>query len=368
MRDSQNAIVDLLYDGIVHDGAWDQACAALARLLDAEMVVLQTRDDRNAVTALARYGLSDRALALYGAEFAPHDIYITRGIRRPGIVLAHSHEFLSDHDIETSYIYNELMRSEVGTFHMVGVAARIDLPEARGAFALGIHRAREAGPFDETASLLLRPLVPHLQRAAEARHSLALARASASAGWHALDHASLAVLWLDARGCLRKANASGQALLETRRGLALGRNDTLHATHREAATVLATALGAALAGADPRPFALERDDAPALQLQILRACDATQGASLVLLVADPAAPSAADPATLARLLGLSRTEAELALHLAQGEGLGSFRDARGIAASTAKTLLARANAKTATDGQRGLASLVRRGLAGLTRV
>lgn len=73
-----------------------------------------------------------------------------------------------------------------------------------------------------------------------------------------------------------------------------------------------------------------------------------------MFIVDPEDLEAIDPSALQLLFGFTPAEARLAARLAMGEALPKVASRLGISINTARTLLARASAKTQANSQLSL--------------
>jgi DNA-binding CsgD family transcriptional regulator len=88
--------------------------------------------------------------------------------------------------------------------------------------------------------------------------------------------------------------------------------------------------------------------------------------AFMMFVSDPGAKIVSDLAALANLFGFPPAEARLVLALLSGTPLPKFAQQAGISYNTARTLLARAMARTESRSQLDLVLLVARALGGVS--
>ncbi|MBB3953913.1 helix-turn-helix transcriptional regulator [Novosphingobium sediminicola] len=220
-------------------------------------------------------------------------------------------------------------------------------------FTLIFHRTpddrRDMEPREEA---MLARMAPHMHQAAKLW--LRMSEAEAKAEWIAQAHdaTGVAMLACDRDLRLHWCNEPARALLAEGHGLRL-RHGHLAAIERHDHDVLAALVEGR---SDRGVLALGGIDRPALHLRARPARHLSR--DLVLLtLAQPDRPVHYAPGDIARLFGLTITEASLAAYLAAGHSVSDFAAARGIAEGTARLHLKRVLAKTGTGRQ---SELVRR--------
>lgn len=216
-------------------------------------------------------------------------------------------------------------------------------------FTLIFHRTpddrRDMDPREEA---LLARMAPHMHQAARLWLRLTEAEAKAELIAQAHDATGTAMLACDRDLRLHWCNEPARAMLA--QGGPLRLRDGYLAAAKRADHDGLTAL--VEGRADRGVLALGGIDQPALHLRARPAC------GLVLLtMAQPERAVHYAPADIARLFGLTITEASLAAYLAAGRSVSEFASARGIAEGTARLHLKRVLAKTGAGRQ---SELVRR--------
>jgi DNA-binding CsgD family transcriptional regulator len=184
-----------------------------------------------------------------------------------------------------------------------------------------------------------------------------------------LDAVPGGVLLLDPCGTIVCANGVAETLLHKADGLRVTQG-VLTAVHVRDARELAAAIARMADAKMSRPdralalaITVSRSEGPALAVLLLPLRPghefrpaAESAGSVLALIHDPAQVLRLNPALIAKLHGLTPTEAELAAFLAEGRSLAEFAAARGCSEQTARTHMKRILDKT---GARRQADLVR---------
>jgi DNA-binding CsgD family transcriptional regulator len=229
-------------------------------------------------------------------------------------------------------------------------------------------RPASKGPFGTEAVMLLRSLLPHLQRAIQFHRKFAELEGRHRGSLDALDIVPTGVIILDARGRIVALNRAASLVLEQNDGLTTDngslRASTPHETKqlRSAITTACERLGNGLP--EGGCFRIARPSGKqSLALLIMRASahsfapDAGQSAGIVF-VSDPETKARTDSALFARIYHFTEAESRLAQHLVQGETLVRAAELLGVSHNTARTHLQRIFGKTDTCHQGDLVRLL----------
>jgi DNA-binding CsgD family transcriptional regulator len=222
---------------------------------------------------------------------------------------------------ETAYYYDFLRRYD--TFYQLGAL----IANSHGSVgAVGMQRARRAGPFEPEDIERLGLLSRHVQRALGIAQLVQAERGLSSQLLEQIPHA---VFIVNAQGAVVEANGRAARLLLERDGLGMARG-RLEADAPEAERGLARAIRAASpaagGGAVGGTVQVSRPSGRR-PYQVVVAPFARIGASLantrrdvsaLVIVSDPEAVSVPFVEALQRQFGLTRAEARVALALAQG--------------------------------------------------
>ncbi|WP_406624195.1 helix-turn-helix transcriptional regulator [Acidovorax sp. SDU_ACID1] len=363
---SIESITDQLYDGVLMPQDWGQALRAVSQAVDAHAFhqITVCRDDMRVGTVAA--WLSDEALLpAKQREYETH--FAALDVRMPGMLDLREGGLLLDHErfdggtFLRAPIYAEFLASvDLRHTAAVGMRSGEDAHEV-----MGIMRHADQRPYGEREHALLRHWAPHLVRANRMRHASRRLAAEAALGMAALDALAHCVAVLGPQCHVRYLNAAAEAALALPLGLAVAHGRlrcAAPAAQEQLARLVAAACGA---GGLPRmagTLRLQADGGgPVLQVLPLQATHP-------LAAAWRAVPLAlvtwrGGDASVARLqvaLGLTLTEARLALYLVEGGTVKGFGAQRGTSWHTVRTHLRNLLRKTGCSGQ---AELVQRVLA-----
>lgn len=362
MADSkENGPIEALYDAALGYRSWADVSQNLMEHAGGQTLMLSTHHlGTGSVRVLGWLGMSQEALQEY-AQFAQHDVWHTGYVERRlfGRAVVGS-SVVEERVLTRSLIYNEYLRPKVGIYHLVGAIMPMD---DNYQAALGIHRPRYAKDFSPEDAKRLTKLLPHVQRALEVQRRLQEADRTSRSVYAVLDHLSLGVVMMGASGRLLHVNAAGDAIL--RKGDGLVRTaGSLRAVHKEDEERLQTLIAGVRQGAPGGHLRLRRPSglpayavllAPTGPMAIAREQDSP---AILVLISDPGEKIVSDLAVLAELFGFPSAEGRLVLALLSGVTPPAFARQYGITYNTAKTLLARAMARTDTRSQLELVLLV----------
>jgi len=374
---NENGLVEALYDTALGQRSWLSMGEDLMQHLGGQTLMLSSRHPRSGrVDVLAWLGMSVEALHEY-RHFARHDVwaqgYVERRLFGQAVV---GSSIVEEQTLERSIIYNEYLRpKQVGVYHLVGAV----MPMDNGYQAtLGIHRPIDARDFSSEEAEKAQRLLPHIQRALEVGRRLEEAEQASRSVHSVLDRLSFGVVMLGSTGALLHVNASADAILHAADGLART-HDGLRANRKEDDRRLQALIGALRHPARECPSAgghlrIRRPSGLASYAVMLAPLgpsmrgDDRNGPAILMFISDPGAKIVSDLAVLSDLFGLPAAEGKLVLALLSGIALPEFARRAGITYNTARTLLARAMARTETASQLELVLLVAGAFGGRTVV
>ena len=203
-------------------------------------------------------------------------------------------------------------------------------------------------------------LLPHLTRAAELERRLQNASAQFNAFSQILDRLSIGVVSLDRDGAVTHLNAAALRLSQGRSGLIVARAG-VHATMEASETQLQRCIAEAIAnetGDYLRRLSVGARQSPPCGIVVVSIySDGSYSQSrsrCVLFITDPNQQPSSDPGALCDFLGLTSAEARIVAEVVMGLALPEAAKKVGVTPNTARTLLARAMARTGTNSQIGI--------------
>lgn len=365
---NETALLELigrLYDTAMDPGRWPGFAPVLARSFGAHSATVQIHDLPNGVLeVLATTDNITPALAEdYRTYYHQHDVWVRRGITRPGLRSSLGQELVDDREFWRSVHYNEFCK-QADIACMIGCGVPLE-GTAKG--IIGLHRPLGLPRFDEPDKRMMDLFLPHLQRALQLQNRLATARLAQRVTAQTLGRLDVGVVVLDERCRLVSHNAVAEASLRNGSGASIAggelrlRDRRLHA--RLAKLVAdAAASGAGRGISAGGVLAVPRRQQRALSMLIcpLRLGQDGFGPArpmALVVVSDPERGTATPLQVLRQLHGLTRAEARLLAALLAGERLQDYAERNALAVSTVRNQLARNFAKTGTRRQAELIQL-----------
>lgn len=356
---SRDEAVAEIYAAAVEPDGLSQIAGVLRRYVDVDSVGVWFLD-KGEVTGIAVTDDIEASTRPYLDYYRALDPWAAQ-LKAPGLVYL-ACDGVREEQLVRGEFYQDFAR-RYGMLRPMGLACELDRGRL-GTFAL--NRTSSAKLLGETERAVLQDLAPHLRGALMLRGRVLAERAAGEARAAALDALSFGVAICDGQGVILELNEAAYGLLRADRGLrSAGLGGVLRARGAPEAA-FAAAIEAAAAG-EPGALRLCGSDGAGLSALLTPAGGPSFGAGrgaravLVYLATDDGAPAAVDPQTLARLFGLSATQAQLCVQLAAGLTFEEAAAERGVATSTARshfaTVLDRTGASNLRDLLRLLGSL-----------
>lgn len=345
----------------------------LAELLDGAGACFSTYDFLSGAGAIrSAAGLNPNYVESYASHYAALNPWLRdeRHYRPPGAIVTGRKVITHRELIETRF-YNDWLKPQ-GFFHRIaGVLTR----DGDSVAYFELLRPKAGRCFGRRELVLFGRVLPHLQQAFHIHRTMHRLQAERDAAQHVLDRLPFGVVLVDRAVQPLAANAYASKLLAESDGLALlGRNGLCAASLDETTCLRNCAPNGALlaTGGSEKPggtMMVSRSSGHR-PLQVLVSPLSTTdgpvdngGPAAVLFVADPDHKVEVDQETLRQLFALTPAEARLAALIAQGEPLAGAARATGVTVGTARTHLKRIFAKTGTERQAQLVSLLLSGPA-----
>jgi DNA-binding CsgD family transcriptional regulator len=351
----QSLRTEEIYDAATDAGLFASLAGRLAASIGARSGVLHWRPralDHEEVSYSGYF--SPDQMAVYAEHFAQDDLWACAFNDVPAADRVwRMDELVSPDQYERGRLYNEWIRPMGDdSYHCIGGA--LDMGSAVAEF--GFHRGRGQAAFGAAETHALTARLPHLRRMLDIRHRLWQAGLDRSGLVEAQDVLGHAIFTISARGRLVHQNRAAEALLGRGDGLVLRSGQllpVLAADRDKFAAMLAMACSGRWAGA----LRVRRRSGGQYLLSAASTwCQDER--RIVLIVNDPDSrdPSVGD--RLKMLYGLSDSEAEIALGLAEGKSPANLAEERSTAVETVRNQIKAVSAKLGCHRQAEIVALV----------
>jgi DNA-binding CsgD family transcriptional regulator len=370
---SQNVsgIIDDLYAGALDDGAWDRAIVHVADLAGASGAQLFAIDLLNSAVLRDETHRLDPAIgAKYRAHYFTKDILVEPFLRYAVGRLATESQMVTSDQWRRSEIFGELAAPH-DTPYVLGAL----LYKSRAKFvALSLKTSFRHGPFTPLEVDNLSTVIPHLRRALEVKDRLALSNVRADNLAQSLDNLSFGVLILDASGRVIESSSAAQEIMCSPDSGVHVNTEQRICLREPANTELYRWL---VAGAPPpRNFDgllhVQRPSKQPISVLVSPLPQKTQSwiggdPRWMLLLFDPERRTQVSIALIARDLGISAREAEIAALLTVGYDLNNIALRLNISANTVRTHLKTIFSKTGIHTQSELIRRIAVGPSAISR-
>jgi DNA-binding CsgD family transcriptional regulator len=360
-------LVGLIYDAVADSALWPFFLKSLACATNASLGSLTLGTPKiEQVDIVCWYGWRDEDQPLYMERYMRVDPWAKASLLLAEGVVGTSESLCSRRELEASAAYREFYAPR-GCHHGMGGSI---LRTATSISFVIVGRDRSVGPFGESELSVLRPLMPHLRRAALLHGELASVRSQLAAFSGHLDRYPQAFLLIDSQCHVLYVNAAGRDLCEQRDGITIKAGQLLIMSQAND-TQMRTAVGEIAACRDvsfrrlevKRPSSLSPyrvllmpvPDSGAIPLGVVQP-------ALAVLILDSGSASQIDPAALRNLFSLTAAEARVTAFLAGGYSLAEAASQLNVSVETIRTHTRHVLSKTATKRQGELISLVLRAM------
>lgn len=361
--DTRMAILDHIYEAVTDDEAFRLLPAAIADTLGARSCSMLAYDPTRQITEfMANHFSAEMYRFQQDPEVAAIDVWTELGARsdRLGRV-TNCADFWDTATFRRTPYFNECIRAfgDDSVQAMGGVIRGVD-----GFLAFAVHSGQATRPFVRAQERDLGGLMPHVFRMMDLRARLDGARLATDLLQRALDEMPGAVFGLDADQRIKAVNRRGQMMILAGDGLKSA-GQRLHLCHPRLQDRFAVAVRCAASWSGGHSDAILVPRAQrASQLRVLVSPLAGAKGVALVLVEDPDDRDPTVAETLAKLFGLTTSEAQVAALLAEGESPEEAAVTRGVRLSTVRTqiksLMAKTEARRLTDLVRVLARAPRR--------
>src|SRR5580704_13942746 len=211
-------LVGLIYDAVADSALWPFFLKSLACATNASLGSLTLGTPKiEQVDIVCWYGWRDEDQPLYMERYMRVDLWAKASLLLAEGVVGTSESLCSRRELEASAAYREFYAPR-GCHHGMGGSI---LRTATSISFVIVGRDRSVGPFGESELSVLRPLMPHLRRAALLHGELASVRSQLAAFSGHLDRYPQAFLLIDSQCHVLYVNAAGRDLCEQRDGITI---------------------------------------------------------------------------------------------------------------------------------------------------
>jgi DNA-binding CsgD family transcriptional regulator len=365
MNDTILELIGLIYESVADGSRWPLFLEALLQAIQARRGALVILDTTEAGSNMICWrGWSNEEIQLFLDRYSAIDPWRIRGARWPEGTVGTDADLCSREEMESSVAFLEFYAPH-DAIH--GIGGTIMLTSA-GRSIFSATRGAGDGPFGEAEKALLRPLMPPLKRAALLRGELGSLRRQLAMLTDHLNRYAHAFLLADASARIFYANLAAGEVTGRRDGIAMenghlriasAREDT---AFRKAAVEISSGRGAPL-----RRFVVSRPSQRKPYRLILMPVEDSGSIPLgvsvptmSILVVDAESRPEPDVPILCELFSLTAAEARVAGNLALGLSIKEIAASLGISVETVRTHIKRTFAKTGTERQGELISLILR--------
>lgn len=364
--------VSRVYDAALDAKVWPRALARLRDLFSADVCAIAQHDlAGGGARVVQSVGMNAGFVDAYGAQYEALALWLgdMKQLSEPGEVsLGHG----SGEDFRDSPFWRDWLNPQGLATLLYGV-----VDNAGGVVThLLVARSQQKPALDQTSAMLLRRILPGIQRALCSGRTVRKAEFYNQVAFDALDAVPLGVAFVDAVGEINAANKVARQIIEAenvrayqesgRRTDASGQLPRFRRAIADAMSELKDAKGDKLSA-----FAVPRKGELRPLTCLLAALDPSEEMSdldqprAMLFMGDPEKPMTIDQRRLRELYGLSRAEARVVALLAQGHRLDATAENLGLVYETVRKHLKQAFGKTGCDRQAELVRLLVTGPAGL---
>ena len=328
-QDAFERVVSSLHEATLDDSHWNRTSALIdeaCRTMGNQVVLRNNFPGRTGVL-FARFCLRGQrhkeAELEYYSRFFATDEHVPRLWRLPDSRIVHVTELFSEEELKTSPTYNEGM----AWFHAQNaLKVRLAGPDNSQVF-WSIGDPVETDGWLSAQTDMIARLLPHMRQFLRVRHALGEAEALGKSLVALLENNRVGVIELDRRGRIGAPNDLALALLRQRDGL-FDEDGVLRAREPEDDGTLQRLVGRAIppypvqsvAGSMrvTRPKGITPLVLHVSPVELPESDFRPQRVAAFVLIVDPRRKARVDPALASAMLGLTPTESEVAVMLAEG--------------------------------------------------
>ena len=339
-QDAFEGILASLYHAMLQDGRWpatsaliDEACGTTSNAL----MVGEGPIGRIRALFVGLYYHGQRREDLereYLGVYHPIDERVPRVRALPDSRIVHVTSLYTAEELKTSPTYNEIL---LRARHQDSLAVRMDGP-SRSHISWGFGDPTASKGWAAPQIAMVQCLLPHIRQFVRVRQALVRAEARDTTVTGLLDNARIGVLHLDRRGRILAANDRASDIL--RQGDALSDEDGVLRARDSAdqlrldrlvASALPESGPVAVSGSMPlhRTVALPRYVVHVKPVSVPQPDYGARHVAALVLIVEPGRTHRIAPGLMAATLGLTPTESQVAVWLAEGKSVREMAEARG---------------------------------------
>lgn len=357
-------LITLIYDAVSDAARWGVFLEAFVSVIGCQGGALLIHGDQSDPAAVCWHGWADDAIQLYHQSYVATDPMNTGSARAAEGFVGCYFEACPREEFEASAAFREFYAPRNCIHSMGGVI----LETATGRSYISAFRGANGGPLGEPEKSILRPLMPHLKRAALLHGELGSLRRQLGTFTDHLNRYSNAFLLTDVECRVLYANDAAREVTDAHDGLAVdnGRITAMsprqNAALRETVTELSACCGASLRRLVlPRPSRRRPYRLMLMPVELSAAIPLGVAVPAVsILVVDADLLPEIDVPVLCELFSFTPAEARVAGKLALGRSVEEIAAEAKISIETVRTHIKRTLSKTGTERQGGLISLILR--------
>lgn len=337
-------LIGYIYDSICDGLKWNIVLEGVAKLTRSKSAVLLYQDHEiQRASTFAAFNLDPKWLALYNSTYGEKDPALAIMAEVPIGNLTASHLTTSPIQLYETPVYKEFYRPQ-DIYHLGG--GWLIRNKQRSAL-LGFQRGHNKPAYEKEVLNQVAALVPHFQRALHIHKEHVAVQVQRDALMSGIDSLQMGLIFFDHQAQVMYCNKSAQAIINQHPAITI-RDGQVYATNacenkqlREALSAAAMAnltdhfestVAMGLTHPDvytPLPVLI----APIHQTDL--ALHLSKGAiAAVMMISDPERITLSTPDLLATVYNFTKTEAEIAIDLANAMTAQEIAESRGVAIST----------------------------------
>lgn len=361
-------LLQRVYEAPLNPESWPIVMRAVAEAAGGRVGAIQATDlDTGVITALIANDVPAEAVADYNRDFAWHNPRILAfDAVGPGILLE-DRDIFDERAMARHTFYQDFL-AKYGWFRWNGMTLA---PVGGMQVSLSVHRGIGQAPATADERRVIIQLAPHLERAVRLTLRLGDLQAERDALVERIQNLGTAIVELDRKGCVLRANRAAEAVVLAADGLAI-REGRLEIADSSAARQFERMLRLSMKVADRGVYA----DAGPATMQVARPSGrrayelslaplsrgalGVGGPAVLVFISDPEARAKSIGEVVRGMFGLTPAEARVAVSLADGKSIADIADMFGRSKHTIRDQTRAILGKTGVSRQAELVALLLR--------